>query len=74
MSASRVLLFDDDEVVRTTLAGVLEQSGFTITTVANEPEALRLITSDESYDVLLSDVGVSGGSYAIMTGRSPPAC
>jgi hypothetical protein len=32
MSANRVLLVDDDEVVRTTLTGVLEQSGFTITT------------------------------------------
>jgi CheY-like chemotaxis protein len=60
MSANRVLLVDDDEVVRMTLTGVLEQSGFTITTAANVPEALRLITGDESYDVLLSDLHMPG--------------
>jgi CheY-like chemotaxis protein len=41
MSANRGLLVDDDEVVSTTLTGVLEQSGFTITTAANEPEAFE---------------------------------
>jgi|HubBroStandDraft_6_1064221.scaffolds.fasta_scaffold466683_1 CheY-like chemotaxis protein len=60
MSANRVLLVDDDEVVRMTLTGVLEQAGFTITTAANVPEALRLITGDESYDVLLSDLHMPG--------------
>jgi CheY-like chemotaxis protein len=60
MSTNRVLLVDDDEVVRMTLTGVLEQSGFTITTAANVPEALRLITGDESYDVLLSDLHMPG--------------
>ena len=60
MSANRVLLVDDDEVVRMTLTGVLEQSGFTITTAANVPEALKLITGDESYDVLLSDLHMPG--------------
>jgi CheY-like chemotaxis protein len=60
MAATRVLLVDDDEVVRMTLTGVLEQSGFTITTAANVPEALRLISGNESYDVLLSDLHMPG--------------
>jgi CheY-like chemotaxis protein len=60
MLAKKVLVVDDDEVVRMTLTGVLEQSGFTITTAANVPEALRLITGDESYDVLLSDLHMPG--------------
>jgi CheY-like chemotaxis protein len=60
MSANRVLLVDDDEVVRMALTGMLEQSGFTITTAANVPEALRLITGDESYDVLLTDLHMPG--------------
>jgi CheY-like chemotaxis protein len=60
MSANRVLLVDDDEVVRMALTGVLEQSGFKITTAANVPEALKLITGDESYDVLLSDLHMPG--------------
>ena len=44
MSTSRVLLVDDDEVVRVALGGVLEQSGFAVTCAANVVEALKHIT------------------------------
>jgi CheY-like chemotaxis protein len=60
MLATRVLLVDDDEVVRMTLTGLLEQSGFAITSAANVPDALRLICGKESYDVLLSDLHMPG--------------
>jgi CheY-like chemotaxis protein len=60
MSANRILLVDDDEIVRTALTGVLEQSGFKITAAANVPEALKLITGGEPYDVLLSDLHMPG--------------
>jgi CheY-like chemotaxis protein len=59
MADTRVLLVDDDEVVRVSLSFVLEQSGFTVTSAANVPEALRYISS-ESYDVLLSDLHMPG--------------
>jgi CheY-like chemotaxis protein len=58
--ATRVLLVDDDEVVRMALTEVLELSGFAITSAANVPEALRLICGKESYDVLLSDLHMPG--------------
>ena len=59
MADTRVLLVDDDEVVRMSLSFVLEQSGFTVTSAANVPEALKYISS-ESYDVLLSDLHMPG--------------
>jgi CheY-like chemotaxis protein len=59
MLANRVLVVDDDEIVRMTLTGVLEQSGFAVTCASNVVEALRCITS-ESYDVLLSDLHMPG--------------
>jgi CheY-like chemotaxis protein len=59
MSANRVLLVDDDEVVRMTLTGVLEQSGFGVTCASNVVEALNHITSG-SYDALLSDLHMPG--------------
>jgi CheY-like chemotaxis protein len=59
MADTRVLLVDDDEVVRMSLSFVLEQSGFRVTSAANVPEALRYISS-ESYDVLLSDLHMPG--------------
>jgi DNA-binding response OmpR family regulator len=59
MSTNRVLLVDDDEVVRVTLGGVLERSGFMVTCAANVVEALKHITS-ETYDALLSDLHMPG--------------
>src|SRR5580704_13864300 len=55
----KVLLVDDDEVVRWTLGRVLEQNGFDITVAASVPQALKLISS-ESYDVLLTDLHMPG--------------
>jgi len=60
MGEMRVLLVDDDEVVRATLTGVLGQSGFRVTTASNVPEALKQITGPETYDVLLSDLHMPG--------------
>jgi CheY-like chemotaxis protein len=60
MAEIKVLHVDDDEIVRMTLTGVLEQSGFAVTSAANVPEALRLISGAETYDVLLSDLHMPG--------------
>jgi len=59
MGVVKVLVVDDDEVVRWTLGRVLEQNGFDTTIAASVPEALKLITS-ETYDVLLSDLHMPG--------------
>lgn len=59
MILNKVLLVDDDEVVRFTLARVLAQHGFDVTTAANVPEALKYISSS-AYDVLLSDLHMPG--------------
>ncbi len=60
MTDIRVLLVDDDELLRMSLTCVLEQSGFTLTSAANVAEALKLITGPETYDVLLSDLHMPG--------------
>ena len=39
----KVLLVDDDDLVRLTIGRVLEMSGFDVTSAATVPEALRLI-------------------------------
>jgi CheY-like chemotaxis protein len=59
MSTNRVLLVDDDEVVRVTLSGLLEARGFAVTCATNVVEALKHITSG-SHDVLLSDLHMPG--------------
>ena len=60
MAIAKVLLVDDDEIVRFGLAELLEDKGFDITAAASVPEALKHISS-ETYDVLLSDLHMPGG-------------
>jgi CheY-like chemotaxis protein len=59
MSTTRVLLVDDDEVVRMIFTEALEQSGFAVTCARNVVEALNHITS-QSYDALVSDLHMPG--------------
>src|ERR1700733_9724287 len=59
MAIAKVLLVDDDEIVRFGLAELLEDKGFDITAAASVPEALKHISS-EAYDVLLSDLHMPG--------------
>jgi DNA-binding response OmpR family regulator len=55
MPIAKVLLVDDDDVIRMTLAALMTERGFDITTASNVRDALKYITL-EPYDVLLSDL------------------
>ena len=55
----RILLVDDNEMVRTSLTAVLEVNKFHVTTAANVAEALHLIDI-EPFDVLLCDLHMPG--------------
>ncbi len=59
MADTRVLVVDDDEVARMSLSFLLEQSGFTVTSARDVPEALKYIIA-ESFDVLLTDLHMPG--------------
>lgn len=59
MAIARLLLVDDDDVLRMSLSKVLEVNGFDVTSAANVPEALKLISS-QGFDVLLSDLHMPG--------------
>jgi CheY-like chemotaxis protein len=59
MASATILLVDDDEPLRHTLAAVLQEHGFRVTTAGGVPEALKLISAG-SYDVLLSDLHMPG--------------
>jgi YesN/AraC family two-component response regulator len=59
MVLPRVLLVDDEETIRCTLARVLEVNGFIVEQAANVPQALKLLSSG-SFDLLLSDLHMPG--------------
>ena len=59
MALARVLVVDDDEMVRETLCTILQNHDFEVTCAANVSQALKFISS-QKYDVLLSDLHMPG--------------
>lgn len=58
-SRGRVLIVDDEEGVRDTLASLLRRKGFTVTAVDSAPGAIQALQVDP-IDVVLSDVHMPG--------------
>jgi DNA-binding response OmpR family regulator len=59
MANTTILLVDDDEALRHTLAIVLQEHGYDVATAASVAEALKLISAG-CYDVLISDLHMPG--------------
>jgi CheY-like chemotaxis protein len=55
-----VLVVDDDEIVRTTVASMLEDLGYTVLLASNGREALALLEKRGNVDLLFTDVVMSG--------------
>jgi CheY-like chemotaxis protein len=56
---TRILLVDDDDIIRSTLSELLDSEGFKVTTAGNVTDALKLVSANV-YDVLLSDLHMPG--------------
>jgi two-component system cell cycle response regulator CpdR len=52
----RILLAEDDDVMRQYLARALEKSGYSVDSVDRGTAALALLTGGESFDLLLTDI------------------
>jgi DNA-binding response OmpR family regulator len=59
MSFTRILIVDDDDLIRLSLNEVLAREGFNVTSAGNVADALKLISANV-YDVLLSDLHMPG--------------
>ena len=53
-NSKRLLILDDEDEIRSTLAQYFGSLGYAVDTAANVPEALEKLPQD--YDVVLSDV------------------
>jgi DNA-binding NtrC family response regulator len=51
----RVLVVDDEPLIRWSLAEVLAESGHSVTEAADGASAVRALTADEPFDVVLLD-------------------
>jgi len=61
MSSTRVLIVDDELIMRESLAGWLERDGHSVHTAASGEEAMELLT-DTRFDILLVDIKMEGMS------------
>jgi two-component system chemotaxis sensor kinase CheA len=59
-AARTLLLVDDSAFFRNMLTPVLKAAGYEVTSVADGPEALSLIKSGKSFDVLVTDIDMPG--------------
>ncbi len=55
-----VLVVDDDEIVRATVASMLEELGYSVLVAANGAEALAIVGTDAAIDLLFTDVVMPG--------------
>jgi two-component system, cell cycle sensor histidine kinase and response regulator CckA len=62
---TRILLVEDDALTRRNTALYLRRAQLEVDEAANGEEAIRLITSIDEYDVLVSDLRMPGGSDGI---------
>ncbi len=56
----RVLLVDDEDMVRTTLGMVIQRFGYSVTATAGEDEAVTALAA-EDFDVLVTDLNLGEG-------------
>ena len=56
-----VLVVEDEATIRAIVAEELEDAGYRVISVADGAAALRVLQSDASIDLLLTDVGLPGG-------------
>jgi PAS domain S-box-containing protein len=59
--SERILLVEDDEMVRVTLAGLLGALGYSVESVGDGAAALASLESERGFDVLLTDMIMPGG-------------
>lgn len=64
-TAARILLVEDNDLVRDHVNAQLQGLGYAVTTVRNGVEALAALRADPGFDLLFTDVVMPGG----MSGR-----
>ena len=57
----KVLMVEDDHLVRLHVGGMLARLGYKVTEVSNGPEALEILKGDGDYSLLFTDLLLPGG-------------
>ena len=60
MADERILVVDDEDLIREIICSVLEQAGFVCNPIRSGAEALQVLDSNSGYSVVVSDVIMDG--------------
>ena len=60
MADERILVVDDEDMIREIICSVLEQAGFPCHSIRSAAEALTVLSSDGNYSAVVSDVVMDG--------------
>ena len=78
MPAIRILLVEDEALIRVMVADFLADEGFEVTEARDGEEAVRLLDTVGGFDVLFTDVRMPGMldgiDVALRARRQHPAC
>ncbi len=66
----RVLLAEDEDLVRKVIAAMLRRSGYEVRTAASGEEALALIAEGAAFDVLVTDIAMTGMDGKTLSSRA----
>src|SRR3712207_6663652 len=69
MPHMRVLVVEDEPAVRQLVSSQLESLGYEVTAVASGPEALQVLSLDDSFDLLFTDLVMPGGVSGVELAR-----
>jgi DNA-binding response OmpR family regulator len=67
--AKRILLVDDNRMLRAVTATILISSGYVVLPAENAAQALALVQSDGPFDLLITDVNMPGMSGVDLADR-----
>ncbi len=69
MSATRILLVEDEFLVRLTLAEALVDAGFEVAEAQSGDEAMRLVIGPDGFDMLVTDIQMPGALDGVQLAR-----
>jgi two-component system NtrC family sensor kinase len=70
MAVKRILLVEDDADVAEVTQAMLTGLGYEVREASNAIDALEILTSNENFDVVLSDIIMAGGMSGVELARS----
>jgi putative nucleotidyltransferase with HDIG domain len=62
MNSNRILIVDDEELIRSLACAMLESAGYSCTTASSAQEAIKLLEGPDKFSLMISDLKMAGMS------------